>query len=166
MDSKAAKTGSGLSTMPAPPPYGVSSTFLYLSEQKSRGLYVLTAMRLLWMPRPTIPVEQYELISSGNRVMTWKVSILNEALPDTACDLSTAREPVAVAIQLRRCAGHAINTAWYFDFPPAASKPRQKQKILTRVVAPWSHLMSNWQWNRGWHEDGSILDLAVLAKAS
>src|ERR1700716_1369927 len=63
--------GSGLSTIPGPPPYGLSSTVRWGSEVCTRGSSVPTLNRPRSTARPTMPNFSAPLIIPGNSVTTW-----------------------------------------------------------------------------------------------
>src|SRR5882724_4010673 len=63
--------GSGLSTIPGPPPYGLSSTVRCGSLVCDRGSSVPTLSRPRSSARPTMPNFNAPLIISGNSVTTW-----------------------------------------------------------------------------------------------
>src|SRR3979411_1198087 len=63
--------GSGLSTIPGPPPYGLSSTVRCGSVVCARGSSVPTLNRPRSTARPTMPNFSAPLIISGNSVTTW-----------------------------------------------------------------------------------------------
>src|SRR5262245_15533619 len=69
-DSIAADIGSGLSTMPGPPPYGLSSTVRCTSRVNSRGSTQPTRTSPRSTARPNTPNLTACWISSGNRVTT------------------------------------------------------------------------------------------------
>src|SRR5882672_5658404 len=73
--STASKKGSGLSTIPAPPPYGESSTVWCLSCVKSRSCTTRTFALPASTARPTMLVAAKGAIMSGNNVTTLIVSI-------------------------------------------------------------------------------------------
>src|SRR5882724_5463153 len=62
--------GSGLSTIPGPPPYGLSSTVRCGSLVCARGSSVPTLNRPRSIARPTMPNFNAPLIISGNSVTT------------------------------------------------------------------------------------------------
>jgi hypothetical protein len=63
--------GSTLSTMPLPPPYGVSSTLWCLSVVKRRGEMQVTCTTPAATALPSSPTLIAASTSSGNRVTTW-----------------------------------------------------------------------------------------------
>src|SRR5690554_826500 len=68
MASTASKTGSGLSTMPGPPPYGVSSTVRRRSWAKSRRLTISISTNPFSQALLIILLEKGPVDICGNRV--------------------------------------------------------------------------------------------------
>src|SRR6478672_5293597 len=63
-------SGSGISTMPGPPPYGRSSTVRYESVAKSRGFHTPRAHNPRSRARPVTPYPDACVTMSGNSVTT------------------------------------------------------------------------------------------------
>src|SRR5262245_19071523 len=68
-------------TIPGPPPYGRSSTVLYLSAVKSRGFHVVSEYSPASRARLVIPLPVIAANISGNSVTTSKRIVTSPASP-------------------------------------------------------------------------------------
>src|SRR5690606_35068883 len=96
-ESTASRMGSALSTIPAPPPNGVSSTVRCLSCVKSRNCTIRYDTLPASAALPGIDAERNGVITSGNSVTTFTASIaasVQQAIGDGH------REPPPVAVGL------------------------------------------------------------------
>src|SRR3569833_31599 len=111
--------GSGLSTIPGPPPYGRSSTVRCGSVVCARGSSVPTLNKPRSSARPTMPNFSAPLIISGNSVTTSTCTASAHGLRPNCLRGSRKRDPEHVAARkaapnrsITACGDHLLQIQW------------------------------------------------------